>query len=112
MKIKVTRNQLKNHYANIISIPYCELQNLLSYEDATFYNAGVYGWNYDAYPVNENCIITGYRTFGIPVAREIIATYDAKAKEIKQSKLTYSDIKAALHDLLVSFVQEVIDNNN
>ena len=111
MKIKITRNQLKNHYAHIISIPYCELQNLLSYEDATFYNAVVYGWNYSVYPVNENCIVTGYRPFGISVAREIITTYEAKAKEIKQSKLTYSDTKAALHDLLVSFMQEVIDTN-
>ena len=112
MKIKITRNQLKKHYPHIFIVPYCDWQNLLSYEEPTYVNSGIYGWNYDGYHINATtCVVTGYRTFGTPVPREIVATYEEKAREIRKSNLTYSETKAALYGLLVSFVQEVIDTN-
>lgn len=109
MKTKTTRNQLKKYFNNIISVPYCRLNKLLSYEDAIFYNAGINGWNYDVYSINGDCIVTGYNTFGTPAPGEIIAAYEAKAKEIKESSRDYTATKAALYGLLVSFIQEVID---
>ncbi len=111
MKTKITRNHLKKYYNNIISVPYCGLQRLLSYEDAKFYNAGINGWNYDVYLVNGDCIVTGYSTVGTPAPYELIKAYEAKATEIKKSSRDYTTTKAALFDLLVSFVQEVIDTN-
>ena len=109
MKTKTTRNQLTKYFNNIISVPYCSLQKLLSYEDAKFYNAGINGWNCDVYTVNGDCIVTGYRTFGTPAPYELITAYEAKAEEIKKNNRDYTATKAALYGLLVSFIQEVID---
>lgn len=62
MKTKITRNDLKHQ--NVFSAGYCKLQTLLACVSPSYYNKGVYGWNYDVY-VFDNCYIaTGYR--GMP----------------------------------------------
>lgn len=113
MKTKTTKNQLKKYYNNIISVGYCDLQNLLSCEDPQFYNSGVCGWNYDAYVIGTACICTGYRQIpGHAAPYEIVEAYEAKAKEIKQNSRDYTATKAALYDLLMSFIKEVSDTVN
>ncbi len=62
MKIKVTRKDLTGQYGKIYRCGYCDLQPLFSSSDATFYNAGVYGWNYDGFIIDNNTVIlSGYR---------------------------------------------------
>lgn len=61
MKFKTTSKQIKNNYFTIISIGYCGLQSLLSYENPIAYNKGVYGWNFDLYDFDGVAICTGYR---------------------------------------------------
>lgn len=64
MKYKTTARALRNGYYTIISVGYCELQNLLSYESPVAFCCGVYGWNFDVYDIDGVAIATGYR--GMP----------------------------------------------
>lgn len=68
MKTHVTNKFLKN-YEIRLSCGYRELQSLLFCETPRFYNAGVYGWNFDTYTffiktkdgVKSVALSTGYR---------------------------------------------------
>lgn len=62
MKTKITRKDLQGQ--NVFSCGYCELQTLLACASPRYYNAGVYGWNYDVYDFDNCYIATGYR--GMP----------------------------------------------
>ena len=68
MKTRITRNELKKNFDLIIKVPYCKLQYVLEEREAVYYNAGVYGWNYDVYSFNfgsyKVAICTGYRPIG------------------------------------------------
>lgn len=46
---KITRNEIRETYDRIYNIGYCKLQGLLNLKEATAYNGGVYGWNFDLY---------------------------------------------------------------
>lgn len=48
-KINVTRKWVCNNFDNIISVPYCGLQDLLKYESPSWFTSGIYGWNADVY---------------------------------------------------------------
>lgn len=37
MKVRTTQKEIKNAYKNIISVPYCALQNLLNYQNPVAY---------------------------------------------------------------------------
>ena len=73
MKIQVTKKSIKENYKNIISVGYCNAQNMLKCKDATMYSAGVYGWACDYYVINNDTIIsTGYNPIGQNVPSEVI----------------------------------------
>lgn len=64
-KMNVTRKWVCNSFTNIISVPYCALQDLLKYESPSWFTSGIYGWNVDVYMIDfDTCIVTGYRPFG------------------------------------------------
>lgn len=71
MKTRMTRKHVNTNYA--ISVGYCHAQWLLTDVNATGYNAGVYGWNWDCYNVDGVQIVTGYRNFpaGIRKAQHV-----------------------------------------
>lgn len=63
--MNVTRKYVCERFTNIISVPYCALQDLLRYESPCFFTSGIYGWNADVYMIDfDTCIVTGYRPFG------------------------------------------------
>lgn len=64
MKVKVTKKQIKNNYANIVCVGYCGLSQILRYFTPNYYTCGVYGWNADVYDFGSFAICTGYRPFG------------------------------------------------
>ena len=65
MKIKVTRNQLKECFYSVYNIGYCDIQYITDYLTCTMYTCGVYGWNSDIYDCgNGYAISTGYRPCG------------------------------------------------
>lgn len=80
MKTKMTRKDINTRYA--IGVGYCDAAYLLGDVNAIGYNAGVYGWNWDAYNVDGVEIVTGYRNFpaGIRQAQHV-NEYNEKARE-------------------------------
>lgn len=66
MKKHISMKELSRRYENIFVIPYGAAYELLADRVPAFYNAGVYGWNFDAYTFGADgfsdvVIITGYR---------------------------------------------------
>ena len=65
MKFKTTKSAIMNGYCKVLSVGYCDLQNLLRYHNPIAYTCGVYGWNCDIYQITDTfAIATGYRPFG------------------------------------------------
>lgn len=86
MKIKTTRKYIKNLYNNVFQCGYCDLQYIMRGIEPTYYNCGVYGWNFDCYTNGgEIAITTGYRNMiGKRIPREIIEKYSKIAFEINE----------------------------
>lgn len=85
MKIEATRKYIRNLFDNVYCAGYADLQHIMVGYDATYYNSGIYGWNFDCYVDyrTDAAITTGYRnTIGVKIPREIIDKYENKAKEI------------------------------
>lgn len=100
MKIKVTRNQLKNNYCNVYNIGYCDIQNITAYLNCSMYTCGVYGWNSDIYDCgNGYAISTGYRPCGNKsIDYDITEKYNNRFNRLKHK----SNIKA------IQYLQAII----
>lgn len=112
VKVKVTNKIIKN-FSNIICCGDGDLHYLLYFHDANYYNAGVYGWNYDAYIINYNTIIvSGYRTIShaIRTSWELREEYNEKAREIiKNHQLTYEQQRDQVEELLQEYCKKAIE---
>lgn len=89
--MKVTTKALKQNY-NCICVGYCDIHSLSRDISPTYYNAGVYGWNYDVYIVDKYALCTGYR--GMPEnvgvvenKGTIIRQYNDEARHVPDSEL-------------------------
>jgi hypothetical protein len=108
MKIKVTKKAMKESYDTILSIGYCNAQNLLKYENEIAYSTRSEGWACDYYDINNVCISTGYAPIGQSVDYNTLKKYDAEAEKIAyDNNITWQDQKEQIHNLLVEFVNEV-----
>lgn len=108
MKIKSTRKEFKG--SNVLQVGYCKLQNLLKYENAFAYNAGVNGWNCDYYELDNFKIIisTGYRPHGLKIDSKTIKHYEDLARSIQEdSNLDYESKKTLTQNLLKDFIGEL-----
>lgn len=103
MKMKVTKKQLNLYFNNVVYAGYCELQFLLSSNMPFGYNAGVSGWNWDAYNLYGVTIVTGYRNMpGIEAVG--IAEYESKARAIYYNdSITWDEKRTAIDELLHEF---------
>ena len=81
MKARVTAKQVRESYAYIIQIGYCDAYYLLG-RNPHYYTAGVYGWNADVFHIDQStAIVTGYRPFGnIRPPYELVRKYEQKAE--------------------------------
>lgn len=89
-KRKTTTRELENKYSIIVSIGYCNAQNLLRTVAATAYSCGGCGWNYDAYEIkapngNYICLATGYRKTPKSTIDIDVRPYEKRASEIWNS---------------------------
>ena len=102
MKARVTAKQVRNSYAHIIQIGYCDAWHLLG-RNPHYYTAGIYGWSADVFHIDQTtAIVTGYRTFGnIRPPYELVRKYEQEAAALyKAGKVEEID------KLLNKFVQE------
>ena len=113
MKTKTTIKSIKNNYTKIFRCGYCDLQDIFKYTDATYYNAGVYGWNCDIYTdvARDVAITTGYRNMaGVLIPDELIKKYSNIAKAICKNSFnkSYADMQKALEENQENFLDELV----
>lgn len=108
MKYRVTRKYTLRWY-DCFKVYYCDLQNLLSFCNASAYTCGVYGWNADIYTFCGGvAIVTGYRPFGRKADQEAVRAYEGLAKTIRNEyRYTWEEQKDLL-DLLIDEFLEVL----
>lgn len=110
VKIRVTEKEMKEGFKNIITIGYCEAQNLLRYINPSFYTCGVYGWKSDIYVINNSTIIsTGYGPIDKIRNWKLVEEYEKKAYIINHNyKLSYEQQKTKVNKLLNEFINKII----
>lgn len=106
MKFKATRKALESSSADVIRIGYCDAQHLLHYCTPVAYNAGVYGWNFDAYQIGNTIIATGYRNLPGRDPRVDVGDFDYKARCILNNWNYPGDKYAAIDALLRDFIKQ------
>ena len=107
---KVTRGYINNHYNKVYAVSYCGAQAFLSPLSRFGYNAGKYGWNYDAYDMgNDICITTGYRPIGEHVDVDKLRLYEQSAERILYDRNKEWQTKQdEINTLLSKFISEVL----
>ena len=107
MKMRISEKELKKNFKNVYSVGYCELK-MLGHLEADYYTAGVYGWNADVYKIDNNTLlVTGYRTFGKQVPKEVVNIYNKMFEELKEKYHYYKNFKEKLNILLNSLIDTI-----
>lgn len=111
MKFKSTKKEIMANFNKIICVPYCNLQNLLYYEDPVAYTVRREGWAADIYDMGGGvAIVTGYAPFGtIRLSYEMNKKYDDEARKIYY-KYKYEEGRKALQELQKKFIEEALEN--
>lgn len=119
MSFKITRKELKNNYV-IVNCAYCDSQYLRLPNTVTFYNCGVYGWNWSAYitPYNNNkrvfALVDGYRSHPSSDYKnnkdyEIVRKYNEKARDVcisnQDYNIRYNYIKNLIDEMMSELEQ-------
>lgn len=110
MKFKTTQKVVKAGYSTIICVPYCGLQNLLTYESPVAYTARCEGWAADIYDMGGGvAIVTGYAPFGnIRPSYELRERYETDAEKIRYNySLAWKEQREQLKQLARAFIEEV-----
>ena len=108
MKFQTTRKAITTNYSKIISVPYADLQHLLSHEGAIAYTYGVYGWNANIYVFDNVAIVTGYRSFGnIKPDYKITRSFDDQAREIVNDWNFEGNKRQVLRELILDYIATV-----
>lgn len=104
MKMRISEKELKKNFKNIYSVGYCELK-MLEFMEADYYTVGMYGWNADVFKIDNNTLlVTGYRTFGKQVSKEVVNIYNNMFEELKEKYHYYKNFKEKLDILLNSLI--------
>ena len=111
-KIHTSMKDIRNNWRKVFRCGYCDLQDIMRYENPQYYNAGVYGWNCDIYCdyARDIAITTGYRNMaGKLIPSEIIKKYSAIAKEICKDMWSadYDKVLAELEQNRQAFFAEL-----
>lgn len=113
-KQRTTMKYIRNLWGKTFSCGYCDLYYIFKYEEPTYYNSGVYGWNCDIYCdyKRDIAISTGYRNMtGKRIPSELLKKYTNNAIKICNDTYlkTYDEIKKALDENREKFLDE-LDN--
>ena len=82
MKLKATRKKITENFSKIYLIDY----KYRFLPEAFAYNSGYLGWNWDAYDLDNICLIEGFRSFPkhkrLPKsAQKIVEEYEKKSSD-------------------------------
>ena len=113
MKYKTTMKAVMAGYQFVISVGYCDLQNLLRFQNPIAYTCGTYGWNADIYDFGNVAICTGYRPFGNVSSSTIGLNhlYDAMAMRIiafTNKDDSYEAKKEKVNKILETYIKTVL----
>ena len=116
MKVRVTKKSIRESYNNnIICVPYCALQHLLTFSEELYYTTRVEGWGCDIYIVRSStgmryALTTGYAPFGnIKPSSALCKRFDDKAWEMYNQRYdSNKDIRASFELLIQNFVDATI----
>jgi hypothetical protein len=110
MKFKTTKKAIKDGYYKIISVGYCELQNLLKGNNPVAYSTRAEGWACDYYDIDGVCICEGYSPINSQNTKKLgydkIKEYEQKASKISSNYGSWEATKKALNSLLREFIAE------
>lgn len=112
MKYKTTNKAVNAGYVHVLRIGYCDMQNLLHFQEPVAYTCGVNGWNADIYAYGHIAICTGYRPTGdLSADYDTIKKYEDEAEKIVHNRdMDYEERKAKVNALLDEFMQEVMES--
>lgn len=111
-KYRTTKKAMKESYDKIISIGYCNLQNLLRFREPFAYSTRAEGWACDYYDVDGILISTGYSPLDkkgrTKSTYDICKKYDEAAREvIYDYSLSHEEQKEKVNILLMEYIKEV-----
>ncbi len=110
MKYRTTNKEVKSNSGYVISIPYCDAQDLLRIAEPQAYTCGVYGWNSDIYHFGGVTISTGYRPVnGIRPDRELLKRYNRKAAKVFKQCKSWKSLTAASDRIISQFIDDVLN---
>ena len=90
----------------VYNASYCTLQDLLVFFPRMGYNAGIYGWNWDAYGLGHIRIITGYRNMtGVHIPYKLAQKYNNLARIAYERHFDGRGV-AVLKRLLLRLIRE------
>ena len=103
---------IRSNWLKIYQCGYCDLQDIMRYNEPSYYTCGVYGWNCDIYVdyKRDIAITTGYRGMtGSTINKEVIEKYSNIAKQILDNtfKVPYDEIKKQLDENVEAFLDEL-----
>lgn len=103
----MTKKELYKNFRAVYWASYASLQNLLDPRLKIGRNVGQCGWNWSAYTVGTNVIITGYRNLtGKEIPDSIARKYDHLGK-MAEEKYAYSQWLPVKEKLLFRLLREV-----
>lgn len=116
-KYKTTRKAMRESYKNIISVGYCDLQDLLRFQTPFAYSTRAEGWACDYYDIDGVLISTGYSPINSKYTKstyDICRKYNKAAKKIldkpcsaKYFQRTYKKREKKVNNLLMEYIKEV-----
>lgn len=91
---KLTRKDVQNMGYPVVKLPAGAVHYLMFGIDRIGYNSGIYGWNWDAYFIHGVVFCSGSRNTPGSLTqeeRELIATYEEKARAVWRVASVYED---------------------
>lgn len=104
MKIETTKKAIRNGSRTLLSIGYCEAQNLLYYKNPFAYSHGVDGWSCDYYHVGNVIVSTGYSPIGQHIHYDIVRDLEKQAEAIVNDYSLPYDVKVEKIDALLELL--------
>lgn len=102
---------MKESYSKIICVNYCNLQNLLRFQEPFAYSTRAEGWACDYYDIDGILISTGYAPIDSKRTKstyDICRRYDNESRKILcDYSLSYEEMKEKVNNLLIEYIKEV-----